>query len=67
MPRIRVSSAALLLLGLTALALLVRVANLDDVFTSKGVVLVEFDPYYHMWRVFQTLGHYPWVPLFDPR
>jgi hypothetical protein len=65
-PRIRVSSAALLLLGLTALALLLRVANLDDVFTPKGVVFVEFDPYYHMWRVFQTLGHYPWVPLFDP-
>jgi dolichyl-phosphooligosaccharide-protein glycotransferase len=65
-PRIRFSTTALAVVALAAVGFLLRVANFEDVFTSKGVAFVEFDPYYHMWRVFQTLRAYPWVPLFDP-
>lgn len=62
-PRLAVALALLALLGLAWAA---RTSNRAQVFTPDGVVLGEFDPYYHLWRVFQTLRDYPRVPVFDP-
>lgn len=59
-------TVALALLALLGLAWAARTSNRAQVFTPDGVVLGEFDPYYHVWRVFQTLRDYPRVPVFDP-
>ncbi len=62
-PRLAIALALLALLGLAWAA---RTSNRAQVVTPDGVVLGEFDPYYHVWRVFQTLRDYPHVPVFDP-
>ncbi len=59
-------AVALALAALLGLAWVARTSNRAQVFTADGVVLGEFDPYYHVWRVFQTLRDYPHVPVFDP-
>ena len=59
-------AVALALVALLGLAWAARTSNRAQVFTPDGVVLGEFDPYYHVWRVFQTLRDYPRVPVFDP-
>ncbi len=59
-------AVALALVALLGLAWAARTSNRAQVFTPDGVVLGEFDPYYHVWRVFQTLRDYPSVPVFDP-
>lgn len=61
----RVTPAILLLTGIMALALLIRLVPITFSITGNGVILPEFDPYYHMRRIAFTVDHFPVANIFD--
>jgi dolichyl-phosphooligosaccharide-protein glycotransferase len=56
---------ALLLGGVMALALVIRLLPMAFSFVNGHVVFAEFDPYYHMRRIMYTVDHFPSVSSFD--
>lgn len=56
------------LIGLAAAAFAgfaLRSVDIAKTFVGSAVIFQEFDPYYHMRRVFMILSDYPNVPYFD--
>ena len=62
MPRALVMGLALVI-GVAALA--PRFAVLPHVFTARGLIFPESDPFYHARRILLTLQHFPSVNQFD--
>jgi len=60
----RLSTAAVLAV-LVVTAFLIRAAGSWQILQPDGTRFWEFDPYYHVWRVLQTLREWPHVPVFD--
>ncbi len=64
------TSGSRLLVALSALsiglvALLVRFSIFREIFTSRGVVFAETDPFYHVRRIGLMIGDFPSLFLFD--
>ncbi|MBI5816666.1 MAG: hypothetical protein HZB29_13770 [Nitrospinae bacterium] len=66
MPVRQILAAVLFLSCVIFAGFVLRATDAQSVFTADGVVLQEFDPLYHMRRVFMTLAGYPHVPYSDP-
>ena len=47
--------------ALFGLALAVRVIDWPSVLTDDGVLFVDGDAYYHMWRIWHAVTHFPSV------
>jgi len=43
----------------------IRCSNYSEVFAEGKIIFPGFDPYYHMRRIFQIIGDFPFVPYFD--
>ena len=47
------------LAGLFGIAVLARISSWPEIFTQEGVLLADGDAYYHMWRIWHCVTHFP--------